>query len=102
MPGNYKASLTVNGNPVELTGFPLEFVTKTLAGAISSLKETDEIRDLDLTMGFGKVKLFLNGRQVSLKPFPTLIFASTLSGMVAPLKGVEGKVNSLEIKMQAV
>jgi hypothetical protein len=102
MAGNYKAALKVNGNEIDLTGFPEEFVAKTVAGAVSSLKKVEEIKELDLTMNFGKVKIFVNRNQVPIGPFPTLIFVNTLAGMVATLKGVEGKVTSLEIKMQAI
>jgi len=102
MSGNYKATLTVNGNLIDLTGFPEEYIAKTLAGAVSSLKKTEEIKNLELTMSYGKVKLNLNGNQVALGPFPTLMIANTLIGMVSTLKGVEGKVTNLEIKMEAV
>ena len=44
MAAEYKATLTVNGKPIELTGFPEEFLAKTLAGAVSSLKKTEEIK----------------------------------------------------------
>lgn len=93
-------SLKVNGNPIELIGFSQAFVTSTVAGAISSLKEVPEISTLELTMKFGKVKIAINGSSLTLKPFPTLILARTLAGMVSTLKGVEGEVNSLEIIMQ--
>ena len=102
MTGEYKAALTVNGKSIELTGFPEEFLAKTLAGAVSSLKKTEEIKNLELTMGFGKVKLNLNGNQVPLGPFPNLVITNTLVGLVATLKEVEGKVTNLEIRMQAV
>jgi hypothetical protein len=98
----YQAKLNVNGQPVDLTGFPEEFLAKTLAGAVSSLKKTEEVRELDLTMSFGKVKLTLNGNAIPLGPFPNLVITNTLVGMVGTLKGVEGKVTKLEIKMQAV
>ncbi len=102
MPGKYRATLTVKGNPVELTGFPEEYLARTLAGAVSSLKHTEAIKNLELTMNYGKVKLNLNGNQVALGPFPTLMIANTLIGMVSTLKGVEGKVTNLEIKMEVV
>jgi hypothetical protein len=102
MAGNYKAFLKVNGNDIDLTGFPEEFVARTVAGAVSSLKKVEEIKELNLTMNYGKVKIFVNGNQVPIGPFPTLIFVNTLSGMVSTLKGVNDKVTSLELKMQAI
>jgi hypothetical protein len=101
MAAEYKAALTVNDKAIEITGFPEEFLAKTLAGAVSSLKKAEEIKNLELTMAFGKVKLNVNGNQIPLGPFPNLVITNTLIGMVATLKGVEGKVTTLEIKMQA-
>jgi hypothetical protein len=98
---DFNISLKVNGNMVEITGFSQAFVTRTVAGAVSSLKDVPEITTLELTLKFGKVKIAINGSPLSLKPFPTLILARTLAGMVSTLKGVEGDVSSLEIKMQS-
>ena len=102
MSESYKAILTVNGNQVELSGFPEEFIAQTLAGAVSSLKQAEPIKTLEITMNYGKVKLTLNGNQIPLGPFPTLMLANTMSGMVSTLKGVDKKVTSLGIKMQGV
>lgn len=99
---DYQISLTSNGKPVNLTGFPRDYVAQTLAGAASSLKGIDEINSLELTLKFGKVKLSINGAPVSLKPFPTLILARTLIGMTSTLKGVDSEINHLEIKMTAI
>ena len=101
MAEKYKATLTVNGNNIELTEFPLEFVTVTLAGAVSTLKKAEEIKDLDLTLNHGKVKLNVNAKPIPLGPFANLAMAKLLDGLVASLKGVEGEVVSLEMKMQA-
>jgi hypothetical protein len=97
---DFDIALKVNSNYIELTGFSKAYVTGTLTGAVSSLKDVPEITSLEITLKFGKVKLTINGYRLSLKPFPTLILARTLASMVSTLKGVEGEVNSLEIKMQ--
>ncbi len=99
MSQDFQISLTVNAKPIELTGFPGEFMAKTIAGSISSLKQSEEIKKLEITLNYGKVKVTLNGNEIRLGPFPTLMFANTMTGMVSTLKGVEGKVTSLEIKM---
>jgi hypothetical protein len=98
---DFNIALKVNGKTVEVTGFSKAFVTRTVAGAVSSLKDVPEIATLDLTSKFGKVKIAINGSPLSLKPFPTLILARTLAGMASTLKGVEGDVSSLEIIMQS-
>ena len=102
MAAEYMAALMVNGKPIELTGFPEEFLAKTLAGAVSSLKKTEEVKELELTMAFGKVKLKLNGNQIPLGPFPNLVITNTLIGMVGTFKGVDEKVTNIEIKIKAV
>ena len=96
---DYQISLDVNNQHVELSGFPRDFLIRTVLGAASSLKGVEEIDSLELTMKYGKVKLSINGSPVSLKPFPTLILARTLIGMTSVLKGVEGDVVSLEISL---
>jgi hypothetical protein len=94
-------SLKVNNIPIELKGFSQAFVTSTVVGAVSSLKDVPEITRLALSMKFGKVKIAINGSALQLKPFPTLILAKTLTGMVSTLKGVEGEVTSLELILQS-
>ena len=101
MPGNFQSELIVNDKAVELTEFPKEFVEKTIAGAVSSLKRSEDIRELEMTLNYGKVKLTLNGNPIPLSPFPTLILANTLTGMVSTLKGVEGKITNLTFRMRS-
>jgi hypothetical protein len=96
----YDISLTVNGKAIEVTGFPKDFLTRTLLGAASSLKGVDEVDTLELSLKFGKVKLMVNSRPIALSQFPNIIIARTLEGMVSILKGVEGKVLSLEIELK--
>jgi hypothetical protein len=99
---NYDISLTVNGKIIEVTGFPKDFLTKTLVGAASSLKGVDEVDALKLSLKFGKVKMVVNSQPISLSQFPNLIIARTLVGTVSILKGVEGEVVSLEIEMKKI
>ena len=98
---DYNLSLAANGKPIELTGFPQDFVIKTLIGMVSSLKGVQEINSLELTLRYGKVKLSINGNPISVGPFPTLITAKTLIAIASTLKGVENEITSLEIKMEA-
>ena len=97
---DYEISLSANDSAVKLSGFPEDYLTRITLGAAHSLKGVNEIETLELTLRFGKVKLAINGQPISLVPFPTLIIGKTLIAIVSTLKGVEGDVNSLEIKMR--
>jgi hypothetical protein len=97
---DYEISLSANDKAVELSGFPRDYLIKLTLAAASSLKGVSEIKTLDLTMRFGKVKLAVNGSPISLGPFPTLIIGKSLIAIVSTLKGVEGNVIALEINIQ--
>jgi hypothetical protein len=99
---NYEVSLKVNGNPVELSDFPRDFVARTLAGAATSLRGVEEVDSLALTLKFGKAKLSVNEKAVDLIQFPTLILASTLKGMLGVLSGVEGEIASADVKIRKI
>jgi hypothetical protein len=99
---NYEVSLKVNGNPIELSEFPRDFVARTLAGAATSLKGVNEVDSLALSLKFGKTKLSVNGHAVDLIKFPTLILASTLKGMLGVLSGVEGEISSADVKIMKI
>jgi hypothetical protein len=95
-----KTSLTVNDNPIKLDYFVGEFVYHVTGGIIGSLKNTGEIKKLELTVDKeGQVKINLNGKDVPLSYFPVEIIRNTLAGMVRILKGVEGEMKTLEIKI---
>ena len=93
-------SLTVNNSPVELDYFVAGYVDHVVGGILASLKDTGDIKNLELTIdNEGLVAINLNGAEVSLSYFPTEIIKSTLEGMVTPLKGVSGGIDSLELKI---
>jgi hypothetical protein len=71
-----------------------------VVGAVSSLKGTEDIRDLELHLERGDVKLILNRNDVPLTPFPKEILTNTIIGLVSSLKGV-GKIDSLKIDVKA-
>jgi len=101
MEKNLRAELEINNVSFELNPFVEEFLTRTVVGAVSSLKGTENIRDLELYLEQGDVKLTVNGNELSLTPFPTDIITSTITGLVSSLKGV-GKIDSLRVKVRAV
>ena len=100
MEKNLGAELAVNNVSVELNPFVEEFLTRTVVGAVSSLKGAGNIRDLELYLERGDVKLVVNGSELPLTPFPSDIITNTITGLVSSLKGV-GKIDSLKINVKA-
>jgi hypothetical protein len=101
MEKNLKAELEINNVSVELNPFVEEFLTRTVVGAVSSLKGAENIQDLDLYLERGEVKLVVNGNEPPLTPFPKEIITGTITGLVSSLKGVD-KIDNLRVKVKAV
>lgn len=96
-----KTELEVNNVPVELNPFVDEFLTRTVVGAVSSLKGAENIQSLKLYLERNDVKIIVNGNELPLTPFPKEIINSAIIGLVSPLKGVD-KVDSLKINIKAI
>ena len=101
MEKNLKAELEINNVSTELNPFVEEFLTRTVVGAVSSLKGAENIQDLELYLERGDVKIVVNGSELPLTPFPMDIITNTINGLVSSLKGVD-KIDSLRVKIQAV
>ena len=101
MEKNLKAELEINNVSTELNPFVEEFLTRTVVGAVSSLKGAESIRDLELYLEGGDVKLVVNGNELPLTPFPKDIITNTITGLVSSLKGVD-KIDNLRVKIGAV
>jgi hypothetical protein len=100
MDKNLGAELAVNNVSVELNPFAEQFLTRTVAGAVSTLKGAENIRGLELYLERGDVKLVVNGNELPLTPFPKEILTNTIIGLVSSLKEV-GKIDSLKITVKA-
>ena len=100
MERNLKTELEINNVPVELNPFVHEFLTRTVVGAVSSLKGSGNILGLELYLERDDVKIVVNGNELPLTPFPKEIITNTIIGLVSPLKGVD-KVDSLQINVKA-
>ena len=97
---NLVAELEINKVSVELNPFVKEFLTRTVVGAVSSLRGAENIRNLELYLERGNVKLVVNGNELPLTPFPSDIITNTITGLVSSLKGVD-KIDSLKINVKA-
>jgi hypothetical protein len=100
MDKNLGAELAVNKVSIKLNPFAQQFLTRTVVGAVSSLRGAENIRGLELYLERGDVKLVVNGNDLPLTPFPKEILTNTITGLVSSLKGV-GKIDSLKINVKA-
>ena len=100
MDKNLGAELAVNKVSIKLNPFAEQFLARTVVGAVSSLKGTENIRGLELYLEQGDAKLVVNGNELPLTPFPKAIFTNTITGLVSSLKGV-GKIDSLKITIKS-
>ena len=82
---NLETKLAVNNVSIELNPFVEDFLTRTVVGAVSSLRGTENIQDLELYLEGGDVKIVVNGQKLPLTPFPRDIITSTIIGMVSSL-----------------
>ena len=100
MERNLKTELEINNVSVELNPFVEEFLTRTVVGAVSSLKGAGNIQGLELYLERDDVKIVVNGNELPITPFPKEIITNTIIGLVSSLKGVH-KIDSLKIKVKA-
>ena len=100
MDRNLVAELVVNKVTIKLNPFAEQFLTRTVVGAVSSLKGTENVRGLELYLEGGDAKLVVNGNELPLTPFPKEILTNTITGLVSSLKGV-GKIDSLKITIKS-
>ncbi|MDH4299223.1 MAG: hypothetical protein OEV57_02900 [Dehalococcoidia bacterium] len=96
---NPRAELAVNEVSIKLNPFAEQFLARTVVGAVSSLRGTEDIRELELYLPQGDVRLVVNGNELPLTPFPKEIFTNTITGLVSSLKGV-GRIDTLKITVK--
>ena len=99
MKEHFRATLKVNGTPVEINPFVEEFLARTTVGAVSSLKEVEDIKSLQVNQKKGNVEIIANGKDIPLTPFPNDMISNTLVGLVSTLKGVDG-IDSMDISVE--
>ena len=95
----FEAKLWVNNTSIELNPFVEQFLARVVSGAVSSLKEVENVRSLELYLEQDNVRIIVNGNDLSLTPFPNDLVANTVVGLVSSLKGVD-KIDSLKISVK--
>ena len=93
-----RVSLLANDQPVDLDYFVEGFIDLTTGGMVAALKDTDEIKTLEVTIEGDKVNINLNDTAVPINDFVSQIFKSTIEGMVSSLKGVD-EISKLRINI---
>ena len=81
-------NLMVNDQPIELDYFVQGFIDHVMGGMIAALKDTGEIRSLDVSILGDTVTINLNNATVATNPFVNRVTRNTIVGMVSSLKGV--------------
>ena len=89
MKGKFQASLEANNAPVELNPFTEQFVARTVAGAVSSLRGAETFNTIELSLHEGNATVFVDGNELDVTFFPNEVLARTIGGMLSTLKGVE-------------
>jgi hypothetical protein len=82
-----KVTLSVNDAPIELNDFIEGYIYHIVEGITASLKGTEEIEGIDLTVNGDQVSIVLNNKAVPLNLFASRIIRSTIMGIVSTLKG---------------
>ncbi|MGA8849816.1 MAG: hypothetical protein WB564_08370 [Dehalococcoidia bacterium] len=78
---NLGAELVVNKVSIKLNPFAEQFLTRTVVGAVFSLKGTENIWGLELYLERGDVKLIVNVNKLPVTPFPKEILTNTIIGL---------------------
>ena len=92
-------SLSVNGSVIPLHPFAREYIDQVISGILATLKESGQIKVLNLSIIGDRAAINLNNNPVSLNPFVNRITRNTVIGMVSALKGV-GEIENLEINIK--
>jgi hypothetical protein len=97
---DFKATLMVNNEPIELNPFTEQFLARTVLGAVSTLRGAEDVHKLEMHLERGDVEIFVNGSQLPVTPFPRDIITNTVTGLVSTLKGV-GEIESVHVEVKA-
>ena len=101
MSKNHDIKLLVNDEPIELTPFPAEFLTNVVIASVSSLKDVDDIKTLELYEDDGNTKIVVNGERITLTTFPNDYVTNTINGLLSTLRGVD-TIKTVKIDIKAL
>ncbi len=99
MENNYRAWLKVNDKPMAMNRFVEEFVARTTAAAVASLKGGDNIQNFEIHGEKGNIEIKVNNTEIPITPFPNDLIYNTLKGIISSLKDVDG-VERIDISVE--
>ncbi len=83
-----QVDLSVNDAPIALDDFVQGYIYQVVGGILASLKGTETIKSVALSIEGDQVSIVLNNAVVSINPFVTRIIKNTMAGVVSSLQGV--------------
>ena len=92
-------SLSVNDTPIALNDFIQGYIDHVMGGILSSLKGTEGIKSVELTIEGDQVSIILNNVAVTLNPFAARIIRNTMMGIISTLHGVHA-IERLQLNIQ--
>ncbi len=94
-----KAKLWVDQKPVEMNRFVEDLLWRVVVAAVSALKGTENMREIDIRLEKEEVTVAVNGQSIPLNAFTSEVIANTLRGLVSSLKGV-GDTSRVSISVE--
>ena len=92
--------LVVNDLQIQTDYFVKEFTEHTVIGMMGGLRDTGEVKDLNLAIRDGVVSIVVNGRAVPVNEFATRIIITTTEGLLKPMKGVTFPIKKVELDIK--
>ena len=99
MAEKHKATVQVNGSPLELNEFVEAYIAEVAIAIVKSLKGVDYIKKVEYHHEKDDIEVKVNGEDIELTPFPIEIINSTLLGIMEPLKGTDN-IERLDIVVE--
>lgn len=92
--------LAVNDVQIKTDYFVKEFTEHTAIGMMGGLRDTGEVKELDLVIADEMVSIVINGRAVPVNEFATKIIITTIEGLLKPLKGVTFPIKKVVLNIK--
>ncbi len=93
-----KVSISVNYMPIPIEDFIQQFIEAVVTGMLSTLKETGETGDVQLSIDGDNVDIIMDNNTIPVNPFVSQFIKNTVVGMLSSLKGV-GQLDRVEISI---
>jgi hypothetical protein len=89
--------LLVNDIQIKTDYFVKEFTEHTAIGMMGGLRDTGEVKELNLSIKEGVVSININGRPIPVNEYATRIIITTTEGLLKPMKGVTFPIKKVDL-----